>query len=174
MKYDIYLRVYPDPILLQRCNEVDLSNPDLPQIIADVRTVFENTPITGVGFAANQAGVPLRFILVKPTVDDELLVMINPIIKTLTVRGGMELISGIEGCLSFPGVYEQVKRYNEIVVSWVNLEGKEFTGTFVDFPARVIQHEMDHLDGKMFFDRMTRQMRKNCLAQYETLNNAVK
>jgi peptide deformylase len=121
---------------------------------AAVRMMFDLMyEAKGIGLAANQVALPYRFFICNPTADkeetDEEIVFINP--QIIRKKGSAE---GEEGCLSIPEVYGQVPRAEEIVVEAYDLNGEGFEFTSDDLLARVIQHESDHLDGVMFFDRM--------------------
>jgi peptide deformylase len=108
----------------------------------------------GLGLAANQVALPYRLFVMNPTADPEQkeheLVLINPVI--LERRGSVE---GEEGCLSFPGLYQKVRRARTIKVQAYYLDGKavEIVPT-ESLTSRVIQHEIDHLDGVLFIDKM--------------------
>lgn len=108
----------------------------------------------GIGLAANQVALPFRFFIVNTTVDpdekDQEFVFINP--EIVHRKGSVE---GEEGCLSMPELYGQVRRAEEIVVEAFDLDGREFQLELTGLPARVVQHENDHLDGVLFPDRMT-------------------
>lgn len=107
----------------------------------------------GIGLAANQVGLPLRFFIVNVTADpaekDEEIVFLNP-----RIRRRKGAASGEEGCLSLPGLYANVERAEEIVVEAYDLEGEGFEMDLDELPARVVQHETDHLDGVLFVDRL--------------------
>ena len=120
-----------------------------------VRRMFELMyEARGIGLAANQVGLPYRFFIMNPTADpeqtDQEHVFVNPDI--IRRKGSVE---GEEGCLSLPELYGEVSRAEEIVVEAYDLDGSGFELTISDLPARVIQHETDHLDGVLFVDRMT-------------------
>ena len=108
----------------------------------------------GIGLAANQVGLPLRFFVVNVTADaeqtDEEFVFLNP-----RIRRRKGTTAGEEGCLSLPGLYADVERAEEIVVEAYDLDGEAFEMDLDDLPARVVQHETDHLDGVLFVDRLT-------------------
>src|SRR5687768_18608171 len=108
----------------------------------------------GIGLAANQVDLPLRFFLVnleaKPDAGEEL-VFINPVISL--PRGGSE--EAEEGCLSIPGVYGQVVRPKQVRLNAYSLKGEEFAADLSGLFARCCQHELDHLDGVLFPDRMS-------------------
>jgi peptide deformylase len=124
----------------------------------------------GVGLAANQVDLPLRVFVANPSGErgeGEELVLINP---ELQMPKGNE--TSQEGCLSMPGLYGQVKRPKSIRVSAYDLSGNPIECVVDGFLARVLQHENDHLDGVLFFDRMTEEARRDLeerLAEMETV-----
>lgn len=108
----------------------------------------------GVGIAAPQLGRNIRMVICKlnPTEKNEVIVpMINP--TFLDVSDEEE--DGEEGCLSVPKTWGMVKRAKRVMVRYTNLKGKEMTLELTDFNARIIQHEIDHLDGILFIDKAT-------------------
>lgn len=119
-----------------------------------VREMFELMYASrGIGLAANQVSLPFRLFVINPSGDpeqkDEEVVFLNPeIVKRV---GSVE---GEEGCLSLPEVFGPVRRAEAIVVEAFDLSGEEFEYDLEDLPARVVQHEFDHIDGIMFIDRM--------------------
>jgi peptide deformylase len=112
----------------------------------------------GIGLAANQVGLPLRFFVVNATADPnqkhEEFVFLNPRIRR---RKGS--VKGEEGCLSLPGLYAEVERAEEVVIEAYDLNGEGFEMELDDLPARVVQHETDHLDGVLFVDRLSPDVR---------------
>ena len=113
----------------------------------------------GVGLAANQVNLPFRYFVMNPTGDpaekDQQFVFINP---EITHRKGS--VEGEEGCLSFPELYGPIRRAEEIIVQAFDLSGNEFEMQLKDYPARIVLHENDHLDGVLFIDRMSDSHRK--------------
>ncbi len=107
----------------------------------------------GIGLAANQVALPWRLFVINPTGEreqaDQEFVFLNP--EILRRKGSEE---GEEGCLSLPALYGPVPRAAEIVVEAFDLEGQSFQMELDDLPARVVQHEYDHIDGVLFVDRM--------------------
>jgi peptide deformylase len=103
---------------------------------------------TGVGLAAPQIGISEAFFIYD--IGDGLHLVVNP--QILERKGS---VSGEEGCLSIPGVYAPIERAEEITLSYLDHTGKRRVHKFVDFEARVIQHEYDHLQGTLFVDRIT-------------------
>ncbi|WP_417851324.1 peptide deformylase [Thalassoglobus sp.] len=145
---------YPHPVLSFKSVEVQQIDGTLRKV---VRRMFDLMyEANGIGLAANQVGLPFRFFLVnlaaRPDSPDEELVFINPIIKK---KKGSEL--GEEGCLSLPGLYGDVDRSEEVTIEAFDLSGQGFAMELSELPARVVQHETDHLDGIMFTDRMREQ-----------------
>lgn len=142
---------YPHPALKFKSVDVQQIDGTLRKVI---RSMFELMyEAKGIGLAANQVGLPFRFFLVnlaaRPDSPDEELVFINPVIKK---RKGNEI--GEEGCLSLPGLYGDVRRAEEVTIEAFDLTGQGFAMDLSELPARVVQHELDHLDGVMFTDRM--------------------
>jgi len=146
----LQLRYFPDEVLKQQAKKIssfDASTRKLAQDMLD--TMYEND---GVGLAAPQVGISKRLMVIDVAGEDEKrkpIVFINPVI----VHKEGELV-GLEGCLSFPGVYFEVKRANKIVVRYQNVQGRdqklEAEGNLL---CRAIQHEIDHLEGELFIDK---------------------
>jgi peptide deformylase len=132
-------------------------------IKALVADMFEAMRVgNGVGLAAPQVAKGLRlFITGAP--DDEARVFINPEITGTSIEEcGYE-----EGCLSIPGVYEDVRRPKALSIQAYNLRGRPFSMEAEGFLARIILHEMDHLNGVLFIDKLSEMKRERVLAQYE-------
>ncbi|MFM2218904.1 MAG: Peptide deformylase 1 [Planctomycetota bacterium] len=112
--------------------------------------MYENR---GVGLAANQVNLPLRLFIANPTGEKgngEELVFLNPVIRRSTGSAESE-----EGCLSLPGIHAAVKRNKSLHVKAYSMEGREIDMQVDGFLARIIQHEIDHLDGVLFIDRVS-------------------
>jgi peptide deformylase len=157
---------WPEEILKKICEpvaDIEIGTQELLDLTKAMVAALGNES-TGVGIAAPQLGIDKRIILVN--LDDahkEPTVMINPIIQELS---GKEEFAR-EGCLSMPGVFNDVSRPDRVCLSWINAEGIPFSTCFNGFNSRIIQHESDHLDGKMFFDRMPRNVRRATLRDWE-------
>jgi peptide deformylase len=141
------------PVLRQRARPVDkheVRTPEFQKFIDDMIETMEE--YSGIGLAAPQVHEGLRvFVAVlDPEGEGEAQALINPEIAVI----GRDLIEGWEGCLSIPDIRGRVPRSPHIRVSALNRDGKRVEIEARDFPARVIQHETDHLDGILFFDRM--------------------
>lgn len=141
---------YPHPALRFKSAEVRRIDATLRRTVERMFQLMYEAD--GVGLAANQVALPLRLFVMnlaaRDREKDQQMVFINPQIRT---RRGSAV--GEEGCLSLPGVYADVRRAQEITVSAFDLSGKPFETRLDDLPARVVQHESDHLDGVMFTDR---------------------
>ena len=140
--------IYPEPELKNRADPIEKIDLEIVNLAHDMAQTMYKAP--GVGLAAPQVGCTKRLILVDPTAkkdSDSLLVVVNPVIIE---REG--LVEDSEMCLSVPEVSVDVKRAERILVTGVNLEGKEIRIEAEGFLARIFQHEIDHLDGKVILD----------------------
>ncbi|MFM9905389.1 MAG: peptide deformylase [Pyrinomonadaceae bacterium] len=148
------IRHYPDPILLEigKPVEDDEFNGDLQTLVADMFETMEKAG--GVGLAAPQIGISKRiFVMDVPGGEEgkrERHVLVNP--EILSVEGEQ---TGDEGCLSFPGLYQIVKREMRVIARARDLSGSEFELDLADLAARCILHETDHCDGIVFLDRLS-------------------
>ena len=142
---------YPDERLEKTALPVAEVTPEIRQLASDMAETMYAAP--GVGLAAPQVGESLRLIVVDVSENkDTLLTLINP-----TIAGhGEELVLGEEGCLSLPGLYDEVKRYAEVEVAYTDLEGQSQTIIAQGLLAVCLQHEIDHLDGVVFIDHLSR------------------
>jgi peptide deformylase len=141
---------YGDAALHQPARDVDRFDDSLQSLVDDMIETMYAAP--GIGLAATQVGVPVRVIVIDTTVGrdpKELIVMINP---TWVERDGMQLED--EGCLSLPGFSATVVRPARGVVSGLNRYGEPQRIEATGLLARAFQHEMDHLDGVVFVDRL--------------------
>ena len=141
---------YGDSTLHQKASAVPAITPDIERIIDDMIDTMYAAP--GVGLAAPQIGVPFRIFVVDVSVgrDPEgLIVMVNP---EFVSRDGMQLEE--EGCLSIPGFDATVVRPLHAVVKGLDRNGQEYQREGTGLLARAFQHEMDHLDGRLFIDHL--------------------
>ena len=142
--------VYPDPRLRQRATPVAEVDDEIRRLVDDMAETMYQAP--GIGLAAIQVNVPKRVIVIDISEDRrDLRVFINP---EITHRLGEQQIE--EGCLSVPGVYAPVSRSEEVTVRALDRNGDPFELTAHGLLAVCIQHEIDHLDGKVFVDRLSR------------------
>ncbi len=141
---------YGDRILHERAAPVDALTPEIDRIVDDMIDTMYAAP--GVGLAAPQIGIPLRIFVVDISVGRDQagpLVMINP---EFVERDGMQLEE--EGCLSVPGFNATVVRASRVVIAGLDRTGDEQRREGTGLLARAFQHEMDHLDGMLFVDRL--------------------
>jgi len=142
---------YPDGILRQHARPVsDPASEEVRQLVQDLADTMNDAP--GVGLAAPQIGVLWRVAVTDTRWREEngnrdLKVWIKP---EISQREGEAVFE--EGCLSVPGIYEDIKRAAFITARWYDMEGNHHTADFEGFPAVALQHEFDHLDGRLFID----------------------
>jgi peptide deformylase len=167
------VRKYGDPVLRKRAKPVEAVTSQIHAYIADmVDTMYDEV---GIGLAAPQVGISLRLMVVGHEDGRGARALINPVI---TEQGGT--ITAEEGCLSIPGIFAPVTR-----AEWVKLEAQDPDGQPVSITARglrarVFQHEMDHLDGVLFIDRLDavtrdrvkRKIKKEGFAEHAASNHA--
>lgn len=144
--------IYPDPVLRRGGQPVTTFDADLRKVAAEMlEAMYEEG---GVGLAAPQVGIERKLLVLNPTGDagdrQGELVLCNP---RITRKKGREY--GEEGCLSFPGIQAEVERWIDITVGYHDLDGREQTLTASEWLARIVQHELDHLEGVLFTDRLT-------------------
>ena len=141
--------VYPDPRLRNKALPVEVFDATLGKLVEDMAETMYAAP--GIGLAATQVNVAKRVVVIDTSEhQDRLQVFINPV---LTVTG--ELVETEEGCLSVPGVIVPVKRHSEVHISALDKNGEPFELHASDLLAICIQHEVDHLDGKVFVDYLS-------------------
>jgi len=141
---------YPDPVLRRRAAPVEEIN---DEVRGRVREMFELMyEAGGVGLAAPQVGWSVQLCVVNPTPDDRSaeFVVVNPV---LVEAEGSEVAE--EGCLSLPEVRGNVGRWTRVRVCWYDLRGRRMERVAEGFVARIFQHEIDHLEGRLIIDRMT-------------------
>ena len=143
--------LHPHPALRWKSREVSRIDAELREMVEQMFELMYASK--GIGLAANQVGLPYRLFVINPTgkreENDQEFVLINP---QITRRKGSE--TDEEGCLSLPEVFGPVTRATKIIVDAFDLEGRQFELELEDLPARVVQHEYDHLEGVMFIDRV--------------------
>jgi peptide deformylase len=140
---------FPDPRLRTRAAPVETFDAELGQLIDDMLATMYAAP--GIGLAATQVNVHQRIIVIDVSEQkDQPLVLINP---EILARDGVELTE--EGCLSVPQVFEEVERAARVRVRARDRDGAVFERDFDGLLAVCVQHEMDHLDGKLFVDYLS-------------------
>ncbi len=139
---------YPDKVLRRPTEPVTKVDSRTKEL---VRRMLETMYSSGgVGLSANQIGFSVRLAVVNPTGEKEdEMVLINPEIISSKGRDLLE-----EGCLSCPGIKAPIARKEKITIRYVDLEGGSHEEEYAGFLARIIQHEVDHLDGRLIIDRM--------------------
>jgi peptide deformylase len=138
-------------LLRQKCVPVEQVDDDIRALVPDL---FDSmSAAEGVGLAAPQIGVLRRVVVIDVSRQEPAhppLALINP--RVIRAQGEQ---LGEEGCLSFPDLYGEVRRHAQVQVEALDLEGRAFTTGGESFYARALQHEIDHLDGKLFIDHLS-------------------
>jgi peptide deformylase len=144
---------YGDPVLKKVCAPIDETVPDLPQLISNMFETMYNA--NGVGLAAPQIGLPIRLFIVDTKGDEDEEAYVKVFINAQIIEETGEPWAFNEGCLSIPEVREDVMRKPNILISYYDENWKQHTEKVTGFPARVIQHEYDHIEGKLFTDKLS-------------------
>jgi len=146
----LHILRYPDPRLHKVAARVDEVNESIRTLVANMAETMYAAP--GVGLAATQVDVHKQVIVIDASdTRDRLLTLINPEILAAAGVSGCE-----EGCLSVPGIYEKIERAERITVRALGLEGQSFSMEAEGLLAVCIQHEMDHLKGRVFVEYLSR------------------
>jgi peptide deformylase len=151
------VRQYPDPVLRMEARPVEEFDDDLRRLVARMSSLMLDA--SGVGLAATQVGV-LRRVFVFVPEDDQVAVLVNPEI----VRRSDEVDTDDEGCLSIQGITVPVERAVSIRLEGRDENGKDVALDLEGLPARIAQHEYDHLDGKLIIDRTPPESRREAMA----------
>ncbi len=141
--------LYPDPILRRKADPLEQIDDEVRAKVAEMFELMHRQK--GVGLAAPQGGWSKRVLVYhypEDGIEDQ--VLINPTISNLQGQA-----TGEEGCLSFPGIYAQIERADQLDLEAIDLEGRAVRFTARGFPAIILQHEYDHLEGVLFHTRMT-------------------
>lgn len=169
------LTIVPDPVLVNKSQRVLHFDHKLLEIIKGMtETLLATTDPVGVGLAAPQVGIPLQIFQMKPTTKAKVTTYINP--KIIDESTGNEIPNFtnsekvekkkpkkgklLEGCLSVPNIWGHVTRKKEVTISWQDEKGKAHVKLFKGFPAVIVQHEMDHLNGVLFTKHVMAQQEK--------------
>jgi len=143
------IKLCPDPVLRQKTKEIKpqhIKDPEIQRLVLDMgKTMVEKD---GVGLAAPQVGLGIKLVVILTK--EGVLTLFNPRIAKRSWKKNMDE----EGCLSVPGIYGIVRRNHKVKVRAFNQEGKKITIDAEGFFARVLQHEIDHLDGILFIDKV--------------------
>ncbi len=140
--------IWPDPVLTRPAEEVGTIDSWLLQVVERMKQLMESHE--GVGLAAPQVGLPLRlFVMAEKAKADQAVTVINPVLELDSHTEAAE-----EGCLSLPGIRGQVIRAKSVTLTGYDLKGDPISMPLEGFPARIAQHENDHLDGVLILSRM--------------------
>lgn len=159
--------VHPNPLLKSKCKDVSFDkDTTIPRLAQDMIKTMRDAD--GVGLAAIQVGILKRMLVFDDSPEQN-----NPraIVNPVIVKTSESMEVGEEGCLSFPKVYFPVDRHSEIVVEAFDENGNPITIEAEGFGARVLQHEIDHLDGVMILDRAKPEVRLQAMRAYASLAN---
>ncbi|MCO4316913.1 peptide deformylase [Phyllobacterium sp. 21LDTY02-6] len=160
------LIILPDPLLRQTSKPVEHFDADLRKFSQDMLDTMYDAP--GIGLAAIQVGVPLRMLVIDLAKEDEPKapqIFINPeVLSSSDERNVYE-----EGCLSIPDYYAEVERPKQVRVSYLDLDGKKHEVEADDLLATCLQHEMDHLNGVLFIDHISRLKREMVVKKFRKL-----
>ena len=159
--------IFPDPRLMTVAKPIEEVDDSIVRLSKDMfETMYAGE---GIGLAATQVDVHKRIIVIDISVEkNDPIVLINPTIKRVINN---ENKSYSEGCLSVPGIYEELERPSAVEINALGLDGKVFTLVAEDILSVVIQHEMDHLEGKMmvdFLSNLKREMIRKKMAKHRT------
>ena len=151
------IRQYGDPALRMRANEVEDFDGDLERLAERMKVLMAEAQ--GVGLAATQVGILRRVVVFQPYADEEPQTLVNPRL----VDTSDERASDDEGCLSLQRVLVPVERHTAVTVEAQDVRGEQVRLELEDLPARVVQHEVDHLDGVLILDRTDPESRSRAL-----------
>ncbi|MFQ5560505.1 MAG: peptide deformylase [Nitrospinota bacterium] len=141
------IKVFPHPVLRESCRRVTELNEEIRTLIANMIETMNQAP--GVGLAAPQVGSLFRIVVINNVEKkNDIFPLINP--EIVSMEGSQ---TAEEGCLSIPGVFINIKRARSIWVRALSLDGAAITIEAEGRTAQIVQHEMDHLDGVLFWDR---------------------
>lgn len=162
------LVIFPDERLRQKCTDITEFDDKLKTLVEDMfDTMYQED---GIGLAAPQIGLSKRLVVIDVPVDElehKKLALINP--KIISKENE---IASEEGCLSVPEYRAEVTRYNNITFTYQDVEGVVHTEEASDLFAICVQHELDHLDGKLFIDYLSKLKRERLLTKYKKLKKA--
>jgi peptide deformylase len=152
------IRQYPDPALRLTARDVELFDDDLRRLVERMKGLMQDA--NGVGLAATQVGVLQRIFVLRPDAEEEARALVNPRIT----EASDELVTDDEGCLSLQGVLVPVERHAAVTVEALDETGADVRLEFEELAARVVQHELDHLEGRLIIDRTDPESRRRALA----------
>ena len=141
----------PNEILHKKTNQIDVVDKEIEKLINNMRATM--VAARGIGIAANQVGKNLRLFLIDEHLSKENKIP-SVFINAKIVKSGGSISRKLEGCLSLPEKFEVVNRPSKVMVEALNAKGKRFSVNASGLLARVLQHEIDHLEGILFVDRI--------------------
>jgi peptide deformylase len=144
---NLEIRKYPDPILRKKCEEVKEITPEIRKLIEEMVLIMGKDK--GVGLAAPQVGISKKIIVFET--GEGVTALINPKI----LKRGKKQFKDQEGCLSFPGIWIKIKRPERIEVEALDITGRKIGLAASMMASRVLQHEIDHLNGVLFIDKIS-------------------
>lgn len=168
MHFEAPLKIveYPDPILRAKNRRISTFDHNLKKLVDEMFDVMYRTD--GIGLSAPQVGINVHLMVFNPVGErgeGEEIVLVNPKVS----RYSRKIVPYNEGCLSFPGIYADVDRPDSVTIDAQDITGKRFAFNLTGLPARVFQHEYDHLQGILFFDRMTEEVLESIRADLQAL-----
>ena len=143
---------YGDPVLKKKCTEIDQNYPDLSALIANMFETMYHA--SGVGLAAPQIGLPIRLFVIDTQSDEEKDRFKKVFINAEILEETGEAWAFNEGCLSIPDIREDVWRKPNVTIRYRDENWVEHTENLSGMPARVVQHEYDHIEGRLFTDKL--------------------
>ncbi|GJM02987.1 MAG: peptide deformylase [Rhodomicrobium sp.] len=155
----------PDPVLREMCGEIADVTPELNVLMDDMLETMYDAP--GIGLAAPQINIPIRLIVMDAAKREEEekpnpIIMVNPVI----ISASDERSLYEEGCLSIPDYYAEVERPAAVNVAYIDRHGKMQEMVCEDLLATVVQHEIDHLNGKLFIDYLSKLRRDRVIKKF--------
>jgi peptide deformylase len=151
------IRQYGDPVLRMRANEVESFDDDLLHLVERMTALMQDA--RGVGLAGTQVGTLQRVFVFQATEEDEPQAVVNPVL----VKASDVKVVETEGCLSLQGVTVPVERHTRVTLEGKDESGADLRLELEEHAARVVQHELDHLDGILIIDRTTPEARREAL-----------
>jgi peptide deformylase len=158
------IRTYGDPVLKSQSLAIENIDDKLVRLTDAMLDIMYDAP--GIGLAAPQIGVQKQLFVYD--IGDGAEVLINPVVVESSGEWVYE-----EGCLSIPGLYVEMVRPKEILLKGINIDGEEVSVEADELLARLFEHELDHLNGVLMFERMTPDQRTEALAEYRRLTEAL-
>jgi len=156
-----HIRTFGDPVLKSQASAITEINGKVARLVDDMfDTLYESD--SGIALAAPQIGVQKQIVVWD--IDDTPMALINPVV----VEAEGEWVYS-EGCLSIPELYVDILRPNHVLVRGLDIDGNEVEIEANELMGRMFQHEIDHLNGVLMFDRMTPEQRKEAMAEYRKL-----